>query len=73
MAKTPHGGFGKCCAGDHLVYFYGGIRGSVSAQGKVLYVHNYPKPSFGPFLEVCCSIIGVFKLLMHLFIHFHAI
>ena len=42
------------------------------AQGKVLYVRNYPNPSFGPFVEVCCSIIGVFKLLMHVFIHFHA-
>ena len=46
-------------------------RGSVSAQGKVLYVRSYPNPSFGPFVEVCCSIIGVFKLLMHVFIHFH--
>ena len=27
-------------------------------QGKVLYVRNYPNPSFGPFVEVCCSIIG---------------
>ena len=22
-------------------------------------------PSFGPFAEVCCSIVGFFKLLMH--------
>ena len=28
------------------------------AQGKVLYVHNYPNPSFGLSVEVCCSIIG---------------
>ena len=42
------------------------------AQGKVLYVCNYRNPSFGPFVEVCCSIIGGFKLLMHVFIHFHA-
>ena len=33
-------------------------RGSVNAQGKVLYVHNYPNPSFGLSVEVCCSIIG---------------
>ena len=28
-------------------------------QGKVLYVHNYPNPSFGLSVEVCCSIIGM--------------
>ena len=32
---------------------------------KVLYVGNYPNPSFGHFAEVCCSITGVFKFLMH--------
>ena len=44
------------------------------AQGKVLYVRSYPNPSFGPVVEVCCSIIGVFKLLMHvlsIFTYFH--
>ena len=50
-------------------------------QGKVLYARNYPNPSFGPFEEVCCSIIGCFKLLLHsrydmfeflsIFTHFH--
>ena len=50
-------------------------------QCKVLYVGNYSNPSFGPFAEVCCSIIGLFKLPMHLgygifellsiFTHFH--
>ena len=32
---------------------------------KVLYVGNYPNLSFGPFAEVCCCIMEVFKLLMH--------
>ena len=39
---------------------------AVRTQCKVLYVGNYPNPSFGPFAEVCCSIVGFFKLLMHL-------
>ena len=34
-------------------------------QCKVLYVGNYPNPSFSPFAEVCCSIIGGFRLLVH--------
>ena len=38
---------------------------AVRTQCKVLYVGNYPNPSFGPFVEVCCSIVGFFKLLMH--------
>ena len=38
---------------------------AVRTQCKVLYVGNYPNPSFGPFAEVCCSIVGFFKLLMH--------
>ena len=38
-------------------------------QCKFLDVGNYSNPSFGPFAEVCCSIIGVFKLLMHLGYH----
>ena len=38
---------------------------AVRTQYKVLYVSNYPNPSFGPFAEVCCSIVGFFKLLMH--------
>ena len=38
---------------------------AVRTQCKVLYVGNYPNPSFGPFMEVCCSIVGFFKLLMH--------
>ena len=33
-------------------------------QCKVLYVGNYLNPSFGPFVEVCCSTIGFFKFLM---------
>ena len=37
----------------------------VHTQCKVLYVSNYPNPSFSPFVEVCCSIIGGFKLLVH--------
>ena len=47
----------------------GGASARRARAGKVLYVRNYPNPSFGPFVEVCCSIIGVFKLLMHVFIH----
>ena len=38
---------------------------TVCAQCKVLYVGNYPNPSFGPLAEVCCS-MGFFELLMHL-------
>ena len=38
---------------------------AVRTQCTVLYVGNYPNPSFGPFAEVCCSIVGFFKLLMH--------
>ena len=38
---------------------------AVRTQCKVLYVGNYLNPSFGPFAEVCCSIVGFFKLLMH--------
>ena len=38
---------------------------AVRTQCKVLYVSNYLNPSFGPFAEVCCSIVGFFKLLMH--------
>ena len=38
---------------------------AVRTQCKVLYVGNYPNPSFGPFAEVCCSIVGFLKLLMH--------
>ena len=38
---------------------------AVPTQCKVLYVGNYLNPSFGPFAEVCCSIVGFFKLLMH--------
>ena len=34
-------------------------------QCKVLYVNNYPNPSFGPFAEACCFIVGGFELLMH--------
>ena len=38
---------------------------AVPTQCKVLYVGNYLNPSFGPFAEVCCSIVGFFKLFMH--------
>ena len=35
-------------------------------QCKVLYVGKYSNPSFGPFLQVCCSITGFSALLVHL-------
>ena len=48
---------------------------------KVLYVGNYPDPSFGPFVQLCCSGIRFFELLIHsgygifellsIFTHFH--
>ena len=41
------------------------------AHGKVLYVLDYPNPSFGPFVEVCRSIIGGSKLVLHFLISFH--
>ena len=33
---------------------------------KVLFVGKYSNPSLGPFPQVCCSITGVSKLLVHL-------
>ena len=36
---------------------------AVRTQCKVLYVGNYPNPSFGPFAEVCCSIVGFLSFL----------
>ena len=53
----------QSCA--HKLYDQGNAMHAVRTQCKVLYVGNYPNPSFGPFAEVCCSIVGFFKLLMH--------
>ena len=39
---------------------------AVRLQCKVLYVGKYSNPSFGPFPQVCCSITGFSKLLVHL-------
>ena len=46
-------------------YQYGNAVHVVHTQCKVLYVSNYLNPSFGPFSQVCCSITGVFTLLVH--------
>ena len=37
-------------------WVWGNAMHTVRTQCKVLYVGNYPNPSFGPFAEVCCSI-----------------
>ena len=65
--NSPAGGMPGLTAIVELWLSYSGrggridsVGGSVSAQGKVLCIRNYPNPSFGPFVEVCCSIIGVF-------------
>ena len=34
------------------------IMGMPCTPCKVLYVSSYPNPSFGPFVEVCCSTVG---------------
>ena len=39
---------------------------AVCPQCKVWYVGKYSNPSFGPFSQVCCSITGFSKLLVHL-------
>ena len=39
---------------------------AVHPQCKVLYVDKYSNPSVGPFPQVCCSITGFSKLLVHL-------
>ena len=38
---------------------------AVRIQCKVLHVGDYRNASFGPFVQVFCSRIGVFELLMH--------
>ena len=68
-----------CCVS--CAFCSGNAMHTVRTQCIVLYVGNYLNPSFGPFVEVCCFIIGYFKLLMHfgydtfepfpIFIYFH--
>ena len=49
-----------------LHIFTGNDMHVVHTQCKVLQVGNYPNPSLSPFVEVCCSILGFFKLFTHL-------